>query len=120
MKFSELRPEFLNPQEPVTIHNAWAVNYDCPYCKSIGLENHRIYVPLGAPSWMVSPESAGVDNVTISPSVRMLSGHECLGHWNVTNGEIIIHGDSCRSPDHHRRRRVIRLPTHLHVEHHGR
>lgn len=124
MKFSELHPEFLNPNEAVTIHNAWAVKYDCPYCKLQGDPNHRIYIPLGAPSWLVHPRSTGMEDVTIEPSVRMLPGHDCLGHWNVTNGHIIIHGDSCRSPDHHRCRRVIRLPTHLHIErhhhHHGR
>ena len=114
MRFSELRPDFRNPKEPVTIQNAWGVQFDCPQCKRDGEQRlPRIYLPLGPPSWDVSPQSTSMHDVTITPSVRMLPGHHCLGHWNITNGEVIFHPDSHCAP-----RVRIRLPTHVHIEHH--
>ena len=36
--------------------------------------------------------SLGPNGPTLTPSVRCLSG--CKSHYNITNGEVIMHGDS--------------------------
>jgi ribosomal protein L37AE/L43A len=92
MKFAELRPEFRHAYGEVpTIENTQGVEHDCPQCKRDGLE-HRIWVPFAR--WKIKqPGSTSVDNITYEPSVRVTSG-QCFGHWNITNGEVIFHGDS--------------------------
>jgi len=114
MKFSELRPEFRNPVVPVTVQNAWGVEYDCPQCKKDGLE-HRIWTPFkkgGGHAWDLAAHSTSMHDLTFAPSVRVISGG-CFGHWNITCGEVVFHGDSRCAP-----RVRIRIPTHLHLEHH--
>ena len=73
----------------------YAVDFLCP----CGCGN-TCYTPLvtkdrprkngGGPKWDFSYGPKG--NITLSPSIRWLSG--CKAHFNITDGEVKIHGDS--------------------------
>lgn len=52
------------------------------------LANKEGNVGPGHPRWTYSP------GPTLSPSIRYLGG--CKAHFNITNGEAIMHGDSGR------------------------
>lgn len=73
---------------------AQAVNFICPCgCGS------QCYTPLVRPdrprtegNRPIWDFSRGPNGVTISPSIRYTGG--CKAHFNITDGKVIIHGDS--------------------------
>lgn len=52
------------------------------------------------PKWKFSPKDGlwsfnkGPNGPTLSPSIRILGG--CKSHYNITDGKVIMHGDSGR------------------------
>jgi Family of unknown function (DUF6527) len=58
----------------------------CPVCHDL----HLASVAVGRWKW----EQA---TMTLSPSVKVTS-YRGVCHWNLTNGEFIIHGDSTAKP----------------------
>ena len=56
----------------------------CPVCHYLHLVDER---------WAWNQET-----LTLSPSYRCDAGQRGVCHWNLTNGEFIVHGDSTAKP----------------------
>jgi hypothetical protein len=74
-----------------------------PGSVAVGAENyhHNILVicPVCHDLHIVDPERWTLNEatLTISPSVLVIN-YRGICHWNLTNGEFIIHGDSTAKP----------------------
>ncbi len=71
-------------------HHCLLVN--CPIC-------HQLHVvdikgsTYPEPRWMFDPTS-----LTVSPSYKLTHHTRAICHWNLTNSEWVIHGDSTANP----------------------
>ncbi|MDB5095481.1 MAG: hypothetical protein JWO85_3582 [Candidatus Eremiobacteraeota bacterium] len=75
-------------------HRCLMVN--CPIC-------HRLHVVDIMGSTYPNPRWTWDEaTLTASPSYKLTSGCDgAICHWNLTNGEFIIHGDSTATPGAH-------------------
>lgn len=73
-----------------TFHGPLDIDYivvRCPICH--GLEN----VSINAGRWAWNEAT-----LTLTPSVKVTHHTGAICHWNFTNGEFIVHGDSTEKP----------------------